>query len=236
MFVGGRCCTWQVSLIVAQINDCPSQEEQDRAASFAMELTSHPDIEGLVQLGKKGDINVPAMMKNGTLKCNHPDCDITVGLWLFLEDGFIGCSRDQYGSTVPGRNHAIGHYQETGRSVCFAADLPLVLLEGGRLLGCGRDVLPSLTLSLWGCGGSQQQVAVKLGTISPEGRADVHVYTDDDEHYDPKLGEHLAHFGIDLASAVKTESSLGELVHESCCCCCCCCCCFGDWCVHGSRQ
>lgn len=164
----------EVSLIVAQINDCPSQEEQDRAASFAMELTSHPDIEGLVQLGKKGDINVPAMMKNGTLKCNHPDCDITVGLWLFLEDGFIGCSRDQYGSTVPGRNHAIGHYQETGRSV-----------------------------------------AVKLGTISPEGRADVHVYTDDDEHYDPKLGEHLAHFGIDLASAVKTESSLGELEVEA---------------------
>ena len=154
-----------------QIRSCPSQEEQDRAASFAQELTSHPDIDGLVQQGNKGAINIPAQMRAGTLVCNHPDCDIKEGLWLFLEDGFVGCSRQQYGSPVPGRNHAIEHYQETGRSV-----------------------------------------AVKLGTISPEGRADVHVYTDDDEHYDPKLEEHLAHFGIDLSSSVKTESSLGQLV------------------------
>ena len=48
-------------------------------------------------------------------------------------------------------------------------------------------------------------VAVKLGTITPEGRADVHCYGCDDaaewnygDVTDPALAAHLAAFGIDV--------------------------------------
>ena len=45
-------------------------------------------------------------------------------------------------------------------------------------------------------------LAVKLGTITPDG-ADVYSYDEDDMVLDPKLNEHLAHFGIDIASMTK---------------------------------
>lgn len=39
-------------------------------------------------------------------------------------------------------------------------------------------------------------LAVKLGTITKEGKADVHSYAEDYLVEDPKLIEHLAHWGI----------------------------------------
>ena len=40
-------------------------------------------------------------------------------------------------------------------------------------------------------------LAVKLGTITPGG-ADVYSYDEDNMVIDPKLAEHLAHFGINM--------------------------------------
>ncbi|KAL0984715.1 hypothetical protein UPYG_G00145770 [Umbra pygmaea] len=53
-------------------------------------------------------------------------------------------------------------------------------------------------------------LAVKLGTITPGG-ADVYSYDEDDMVLDPKLPEHLAHFGIDMMTMEKTERTMTEL-------------------------
>lgn len=53
-------------------------------------------------------------------------------------------------------------------------------------------------------------LAVKLGTITPDG-ADVYSYDEDDMVLDPKLPEHLSHFGIDMMTMEKTERTMTEL-------------------------
>lgn len=72
-------------------------------------------------------------------------------------------------------------------------------------------ITPPLIL-LVGTGGNNHAVeyyeahrfplAVKLGTITPDG-ADVYSYSEDDMVLDPKLNQHLAHFGIDVSSMTK---------------------------------
>ena len=51
-------------------------------------------------------------------------------------------------------------------------------------------------------------LAVKLGTITPEG-ADVYSYEEDDMMEDPYLAQHLKHFGIDITSMTKVEEGGG---------------------------
>ena len=57
-------------------------------------------------------------------------------------------------------------------------------------------------------------VAVKLGTITPDGTADIYCYTCDDERLDPLLPQHLRHFGLAVETQVKTEKTLLELTLE----------------------
>ena len=45
-------------------------------------------------------------------------------------------------------------------------------------------------------------LAVKLGTITPDG-ADIYSYDEDNMVEDPRLSQHLAHFGIDITSMTK---------------------------------
>ncbi|XP_044727778.1 ubiquitin carboxyl-terminal hydrolase 5 isoform X3 [Chrysoperla carnea] len=54
-------------------------------------------------------------------------------------------------------------------------------------------------------------LAVKLGTITKEGKADVFSYDEDDMVEDPNLSKHLAHFGINITQMEKTEKSMLEL-------------------------
>lgn len=54
-------------------------------------------------------------------------------------------------------------------------------------------------------------LAVKLGTITSDGKGDVFSYTEDDMVEDPNLIEHLAHFGIKINQLEKTEKSMIEL-------------------------
>ena len=60
--------------------------------------------------------------------------------------------------------------------------------------------------------GKQYPLCVKLGTITPNG-ADVWSYADDEDMLviDPYLGNHLAHWGIDIMKLDKTEKTLGEM-------------------------
>jgi ubiquitin carboxyl-terminal hydrolase 5/13 len=57
-------------------------------------------------------------------------------------------------------------------------------------------------------------VAVKLGSITPEGNADVYCYSCDEERVDEDLGPHLANWGIILSERQKTEKSLTEMQIE----------------------
>ncbi|TPX36157.1 hypothetical protein SmJEL517_g01651 [Synchytrium microbalum] len=87
-------------------------------------------------------------------------------------------------------------------------------------LGCGRKQWDASGVT-GGNGHALQHfletghgVACKLGTVTPEGTADIYCYTCDYERLDPLLGKHLAHFGIDVGSQEKTEKSMAELQLE----------------------
>lgn len=54
-------------------------------------------------------------------------------------------------------------------------------------------------------------LAVKLGTISSDNKADVFSYLEDEMVLDPKLSEHLNHFGINIHLMEKSEKSMIEL-------------------------
>ncbi|XP_047138707.1 ubiquitin carboxyl-terminal hydrolase 5 isoform X1 [Hydra vulgaris] len=57
-------------------------------------------------------------------------------------------------------------------------------------------------------------LAVKLGTITAEG-GDVYSYDEDDMVEDPKLSQHLLHFGINIDQLKKTDKSMTELEIEA---------------------
>lgn len=57
-------------------------------------------------------------------------------------------------------------------------------------------------------------LAVKLGTITADGKADVYSYAEDDMVIDPNLQQHLLHFGINIGQMQKTEKSMIEMEIE----------------------
>ncbi|EIW65829.1 hypothetical protein TREMEDRAFT_72540 [Tremella mesenterica DSM 1558] len=57
-------------------------------------------------------------------------------------------------------------------------------------------------------------VGVKLGTITPEGTADIYCYACDDARLDPDLATHLHTVGISVFGQTKTEKSMTELQLE----------------------
>lgn len=102
---------------------------------------------------------------------------------------------------------------------CEKCDLTTNLwlnLTDGTIL-CGRKFYD-------GTGGNDHAVehfkntgyplAVKLGTIARDGKADVYSYDEDDMVEDPSLAIHLAHWGINLAHMEKTDKSMVELELE----------------------
>ena len=89
-------------------------------------------------------------------------------------------------------------------------------LECGNL-GCGREQYGGVKGNSHALAHSQQTshgVAVKLGSITPEGTADVYCYTCSEERIDDDLSTHLANWGIMLSERQKTEKSLTEMQIE----------------------
>lgn len=82
-------------------------------------------------------------------------------------------------------------------------------------LGCGRYQYGGTGGNGHGLGHFEETghgVSVKLGTITPEGSADIHCYICDDSKLDPELALHLSTFNINVATQEKTEKSVTELV------------------------
>ncbi|KAH9643456.1 hypothetical protein HF086_002575 [Spodoptera exigua] len=97
----------------------------------------------------------------------------------------------------------------------LTTNLWLNLTDGSVL--CGRKFFD-------GSGGNDHAVehyretgfplAVKLGTITADGKGDVFSYAEDDMVEDPFLADHLKHFGINVQQLQKTDKSMIELELE----------------------
>jgi ubiquitin carboxyl-terminal hydrolase 5/13 len=84
-------------------------------------------------------------------------------------------------------------------------------------LGCGRAQFGGVGGNGHGLAHTEathHPVAVKLGSLTADGTADVYCYSCDEERVDPALPKHLAHWGINIADRQKTEKSLTEMQIE----------------------
>ncbi len=89
-------------------------------------------------------------------------------------------------------------------------------LECGNL-GCGRAQFGGVKGNSHGLAhvdATSHCVAVKLGSITADGTADIYCYRCNEERTDPELAAHLIHWGIDIAKREKTEKSLTEMQIE----------------------
>ena len=122
-----------------------------------------------------------------------------------------------YVSTPVIVDRLINRHQDLGHcSICDLKGNLWLCLQCGNL-GCGRS-------QFGGSGGNghglqhahetTHAVAVKLGSITPEGTADIYCYQCNEERTDPELAIHLAHWGINVADREKTEKSLTEMQIE----------------------
>lgn len=102
-------------------------------------------------------------------------------------------------------------------SQCDLTENLWLCLTCGKL-NCGRNQLGGAPGNSHGIAHYNSEpthpVAVKLGSITPDGTADIYCYACDDEVKDAHLAQHLANFGINIAEAEKTEKSLMELQLE----------------------
>ncbi|KAH0826369.1 hypothetical protein J3R83DRAFT_5331 [Lanmaoa asiatica] len=114
---------------------------------------------------------------------------------------------------------ASGPIPAAGLAHCASCELTsnLWLCLSCGALSCGRP-------QYGGTGGNghalahfnatQHPICVKLGTITPEGGADIYCYACNDARLDLELTTHLAAFGINVTSQQKTEKSMTELVRH----------------------
>ncbi|OCH88833.1 ubiquitin carboxyl-terminal hydrolase 14 [Obba rivulosa] len=114
---------------------------------------------------------------------------------------------------------ATGTIPASGLAHCTKCDLKenlwLCLTCGS--LGCGRQQFGGIGGNGHGLQHFEETlhpVSVKLGTITPEGNADIYCYLCNDARTDPDLATHLAAFGINVQTQKKTEKSMTELQIE----------------------
>ena len=101
-------------------------------------------------------------------------------------------------------------------SMCDLKENLWLCLQCGNL-GCGRQQFGGVGGNSHGLKHTEltsHPVTVKLGSITPEGTADVFCYACNEERIDPELAHHLAQWGISIADREKTEKSLTEMQIE----------------------
>lgn len=147
----------------------------------------------------------------GILKANTFSRQEEVKAW---EQEFTECEHTLTLQQEPSReieSQNLGHC-----SMCELQENLWLCLECGNL-GCGRAQFGGVRGSSHGLAHSDATghgVAVKLGSITSDGTADVYCYKCNEERIDGSLGKHLAHWGIILGDREKTEKSLTELQIE----------------------
>jgi ubiquitin carboxyl-terminal hydrolase 5/13 len=122
--------------------------------------------------------------------------------------------------------HTLCLEQDTARQIesqslghCASCDLKenLWLCLSCGNLGCGRAQFGGIGGNSHGVAHTQSSghpVAVKLGSLTADGTADIYCYSCDEERIDPELPNHLMHWGINIKDRIKTEKSLTEMQVE----------------------
>ncbi|OBT82065.1 hypothetical protein VE02_08874 [Pseudogymnoascus sp. 03VT05] len=152
-----------------------------------------------------------ASVVDGVMKANTFSRQEEVKAW---EQEITSCEHILTLAQEPARaieSQNLGHC-----SMCSLQENLWLCLQCGNL-GCGRAQFGGVggqSHGLAHADASHHAVAVKLGSITPEGTADVYCYQCDEERVDEDLGKHLAHWGIILAERQKTEKSLTEMQIE----------------------
>lgn len=159
------------------------------------------------------DITNPKLvpMVDGIMKANTFSRKEEVKAW---EQELISCEHVLTMQQHPSRKIEQGDLGHC--SGCELKENLWLCLECGNL-GCGRKQMGGVdgnSHALAHATEAGHGVAVKLGSITPEGTADIYCYRCDDERVDDLLDQHLAHWGIILAERQKTEKSLTEMQIE----------------------
>ena len=159
--------------------------------------------EGIAKEGKLGEV------VDGVLKANTFAKQEEVKAW---ELELVPCEHTLCLEQEPSREIPSGNLGQC-KECDLKENLWLCLTCGN--LGCGRKQFgggaPGNNHQVEHNQATKHPVAVKLGSITAEGNADIYCYACDDEKRDTELVAHLAHWGIDLSGRVKTEKSLTEM-------------------------
>lgn len=167
------------------------------------------------------------------LECGIQDVNKTIGNLPTVIDGILKAMTFARSEEVKAWEqeftpceHTLCLEQEASRQIesqnlgsCSKCELKENLwlcLQCGNL-GCGRAQFGGVGGNSHGLAHATETghaVAVKLGSITPEGNADVYCYQCNEERVDTELAKHLAHWGINIAEREKTEKSLVEMQIE----------------------
>ena len=186
-----------------------AETEQDRYDTQTDVHCFECGLDGLQKDAKVGSI-VDAVMKANTFAT-----EAEVQAW---EQEMIPCEHTLMLQQEPGKEVPSGELTKCNDKDCDLKENLWLCLTCGNL-GCGRKNFMNI-----GPPGNNHQVehnkatghpvAVKLGSLTADGGADIHCYACDEERTDPELVPHLANWGIDIASRVKTEKSVTEMQLE----------------------
>lgn len=159
-------------------------------------------ITGIEKTGKVGNV------VDGIMKASSFARQEEVKAW---EQEMTACEHTLCLKQAAGRVIASG---DLGKCVgCDLRENLWLCLTCGNL-GCGRQQvggLPGNSHARAHGDGAKHPVAVKLGSLTADGTADIYCYDCDEERVDPDLVAHLANWGIDIAGRTKTEKSLTEM-------------------------
>lgn len=145
---------------------------------------------------------------DGVLRANTFSKEVEVKAW---EQEFTPCKHTENLEQGPGKPIPSGELGQCSK--CDLKENLWLCLTCGNL-GCGRSQMGGLAGNNHGRehgASSGHPVVVKLGSLTADGTADVYCYACDDDRIDPRLTEHLAHWGIDIAGRQKTEKSMAEV-------------------------
>ncbi|KAL4927448.1 ubiquitin-specific protease UBP14 [Aspergillus undulatus] len=165
--------------------------------------------------------------------CGQADVDKSSGNLLSVIDGVMNATTFSKREEIKAWEqefipceHTLGLVQQEPKQIdsqdlsqCSMCDLKQNLwlcLECGNL-GCGRSQFGGTGGNSHGLAhfdATSHAVAVKLGSITADGSADIYCYRCNEERVDPELAMHLSHWGINLAGREKTEKSLMEMQVE----------------------
>ncbi|KAF8323856.1 ubiquitin carboxyl-terminal hydrolase 14 [Clavulina sp. PMI_390] len=185
------------------------EEREEDNYTFQTTLRSWPDDGKLIP--EASEHSKVATLIDGVMTSLSSARQSEVKAW---EEEIVACEH-----TLTLHQSSSEHIKPSGLAHCSKCELNenlwLCLTCGS--LGCGRQ-------QFGGVGGNghglkhyeetKHPIAVKLGTITAEGTADIYCYECNDSKLDLELAAHLSNFGINVSQQTKTEKTITELQIE----------------------